>query len=111
MMGQLFSQTPSEPAPEALTIWGALFKNSKTGTSLAAQWLRLHASTAGGAVLALVGELGSCMWCRAVKKKKKKEPSLVSPPPSSVTQVPPPPWSQGGGSRWSQELRLAGQAF
>ena len=48
-------------------------KITSTGTSLAVQWLRLCASTAGGAARSLVGELRSCMLGDRAKKLKKTE--------------------------------------
>jgi len=41
----------------------------KKRTSLAIQWLRLHASNAGPRVPSLVRELRSHMLCRVAKKK------------------------------------------
>ena len=40
------------------------------GYSLAGQWLGLYASTAGGPVQSLVGELGSHLSWGTVKKNK-----------------------------------------
>ena len=47
-------------------------KNGSEGTSLAVQWLRLHASTAGGVGSSLAGELRSLMPCSASKKNPNK---------------------------------------
>ena len=45
------------------------------GTSLVVQWLRLHASTAGGAGLTLSQgtKIPHAAWCGQKKKKKKKK--------------------------------------
>ena len=61
LKGQLLRRWTSEWKPEK--IWG--------GTSLVAQWLRFHASTAG--VRSLVRELRFRMLRSAAKKKRKKK--------------------------------------
>ena len=45
----------------------------ETGTSLAVQCLRVHASKAGGTIQSLVGEIRSHMLHAAAKKLKKKK--------------------------------------
>ena len=53
-------------------------KKRKWGTSLVVQWLRLHASTAGGmGSISALGELRSCMLHGGAKKKKKKKNSCL----------------------------------
>ena len=42
------------------------------GTFLAVQWLRLHASTAGGVGLILGGKLRTHMLCSTAKKKEEE---------------------------------------
>ena len=54
-----------------------LYRNTTVGTSLAVQWLRLHASTAGARVQSLVGELRSHMPLCAVQKKNKKQKTEI----------------------------------
>ena len=58
-----------------------LIKGSRRGTSLAAQWLRLHASTEGGTVVR--EQRRSCMPRSVKKKKKSKQAGLAGRPAST----------------------------
>ena len=56
---------------DSMSSYLGLFQDSGfQGTSLAVQWLRLHASTAGAEVQSLVGELSSYMPRCSQRKKK-----------------------------------------
>ena len=62
-----------------------LFKMVVPGNSLVVQWLRLYASTAGGRVWSLVGELRSHMPRSVAKKTNKKHRHLPNTPTLFLT--------------------------
>ena len=57
-------------------ISGKKFKNPKVGTSLAVQYLRLHASSAGGtsSISGWGTKITHAVWCSQKKYLKKKIP-------------------------------------